>query len=168
MDLEIESVTASKAPLEHESRTGSLKVRFKKPLRSGEQLEFSVKYRVQNPTRGAYFTEPDRANPEKPRQLWTQSQDSDARCWFPCVDYPDNKQTSTTKVVVRKGLFALANGALVERRDGSTTTTFVYRQEIPHPTYLFTLVVGEFSEIGQSWSERSGFLLCRAGTRSRR
>ncbi|MGH7716966.1 MAG: M1 family metallopeptidase, partial [Vulcanimicrobiaceae bacterium] len=149
-DLDIKSVTAGKAPLKHESRTGSLKIRFKKPLCGGEQLEFSVKYRAQNPTRGAYFTEPDRANPKKPRQLWTQSQDSDARYWFPCVDYPDNKQTSTTTVVVRKGLFALANGALVERRDDAKTTTFVYRQDIAHPTYLFTLVVGEFSEIAQT------------------
>jgi aminopeptidase N len=149
-DLEIAGVTAGKDKLEYESRTGSLEVFFKKPLRSGEQLEFSVEYRVQNPTRGAYFTEPDRADPKKPRQLWTQSQDSDARYWFPCVDYPDNKQTSTTTVVVRKGLFALANGALKERRDDANSTTFVYRQDIAHPTYLFTLVVGEFSEIAQT------------------
>ncbi|HTX03430.1 MAG TPA: M1 family aminopeptidase, partial [Candidatus Acidoferrales bacterium] len=139
--------------LEYVRRTGSLTIRFKRPLHSGEQLEFAVRYRVDKPTRGAYFTEPDRANPKKPRQLWTQSQDSDARYWFPCVDYPDNKQTSTTTVVVRMGLFALGNGALKERRDEAGTTIFVYRQEIPHPTYLFTLVVGEFSEIAQTGAE---------------
>ena len=150
VDMDVIDVRSGDEALEYERRTGSLKIRFKRPLRSGERLEFTVKYRVVKPTRGAYFTEPDRANPRKPRQLWTQSQDSDARCWFPCVDYPDNKQTSTTTVVVRKGLFALANGALKERRDDAETTTYVYRQEIPHPTYLFTLVAGEFSEIAQT------------------
>ena len=150
VDMDVTDVRSGDAALEYERRTGSLTIHFKRPLRSGENVEFAVKYRVVKPTRGAYFTEPDRANPKKPRQLWTQSQDSDARAWFPCVDYPDNKQTSTTTVVVRKGLFALANGALKERRDDAKTTTFVYRQEIPHPTYLFTLVVGEFSEIEQT------------------
>ncbi|MBV8654656.1 MAG: M1 family metallopeptidase, partial [Candidatus Eremiobacteraeota bacterium] len=150
VDLQIAEVRAGDAGLEHEVRTGSLRVRFPRPLRAGEELHFSVHYRVADPSRGAYFTQPDRANPEKPRQLWTQSQDSDARYWFPCVDYPDNKQTSTTTVVVRRGLFALANGELVEQRDDAATTTFSYRQDLPHPTYLFTLVVGEFSEIEQS------------------
>jgi aminopeptidase N len=153
VDMDILDVRSGSEVLEHERRTGSLMIRFEQPLRGGEQLEFAVKYRVVKPTRGAYFTEPDKANPKKPRQLWTQSQDSDARYWFPCVDYPDNKQTSTTTVVVRKGLFALANGALKERRDDAKTTTFVYHQEIPHPTYLFTLVVGEFSEIAQTGAE---------------
>ena len=150
VDMEIAAVRSGDRDLEYERRAETLLVRFPGKLRSGEQTKFSTEYRVVEPTRGAYFTRPDKANPKKPRQLWTQSQDSDARYWFPCVDYPDNKQTSLTTVVVRKGLFALANGALIERRDEGDTTTFVYRQEIPHPTYLFTLVVGEFAEVVQT------------------
>lgn len=150
VDMEITGVRAGGERLQHDLRPGSLRVRFPKKLASGERFEFAVDYRVVEPVRGAYFTEPDRAEPSKPRQLWTQSQDSDARYWFPCVDYPDNKQTSSATVVVRKGLFALSNGALIERRDEGSSTTFVYRQDVPHPTYLFTLVVGEFSEIAQS------------------
>ena len=83
-------------------------------------------------------------------QLWTQSQDTDARYWFPCVDYPDNKQTSSTTITVRRGLVR----ALERRRWSSAAMTAIRRicataREIPHPTYLFTLVVGEFSEIAQ-------------------
>src|SRR5579872_2131063 len=150
VDLEIQGVySADGTALQYEVRTGSLLVHFAHPLRAEGQLEFSVRYRVVEPTRGAYFTRPDRASPKKPRQLWTQSQDSDARYWFPCVDYPDNKQTSSTKVFVKRGLFALSNGALVGRRDEGGLTKFLYRQDVPHPTYLFTLVVGTFSEIAQ-------------------
>jgi aminopeptidase N len=150
VDLEIIDVRGAEGEiLPHEQRTGSLLVRFGRALRAGEQFVFAIAYRVVEPRHGAYFTEPDRAYPNKPRQLWTQSQDSDARYWFPCVDYPDNKQTSTTTIVVRKGLFALGNGALVKRRDEGETTIFVYRQDVPHPTYLFTLVVGDFSEVAQ-------------------
>jgi aminopeptidase N len=150
IDMEILSVRSGNRALDYERRAESLLVRFPGRLRGDEQTKFSIEYRVTAPVRGAYFTQPDKANPKKPRQLWTQSQDTDARYWFPCVDYPDNKQTSLTTVVVRKGLFALANGALVERRDDGETTTFVYRQELPHPTYLFTLVVGEFTEVAQN------------------
>ncbi|MGH7682827.1 MAG: M1 family aminopeptidase, partial [Vulcanimicrobiaceae bacterium] len=143
IDMEIRAVRSGDRELEYERRAETLLVRFPGTLRSGEQTKFSIDYRVVDPTRGAYFI-------KKARQLWTQSQDTDARYWFPCVDYPDNKQTSLTTVVVRKGLFALANGELIERRDEDKTTTFVYRQEVPHPTYLFTLVVGEFAEVIQN------------------
>ncbi len=57
--------------------------------------------------------------------------------------------STTTTIVARKPLFALGNGALVERRDDGETTTFVYDQVIPHAAYLLTLVVGEFDEIEQ-------------------
>jgi aminopeptidase N len=150
IDLEINQVRCGDAALRYDVRTGTLVVYFAHVLHPGERLQFSVRYRVTEPVRGAYFTRPDRAYKSKPRQLWTQSQDSDARYWFPCVDYPDNKQTSSTTVSVKRGLFALSNGALLERRDEGDVTKFVYRQEIPHPTYLFSLVVGEFKEIVQS------------------
>jgi aminopeptidase N len=150
IDLEILDVRAGEVQLEREVRSRTLLVRFPRALSAEERFDFSVRYRVRDPVRGAYFTRPDRANPDKPRQLWTQSQDSDARYWFPCVDYPDNKQTSSATIVVPKGQFALSNGALIERRDEVSSTTFVYRQDIPHPTYLFTLVVGEFSEVAQA------------------
>ena len=142
VDLELQGAWMSGAPLQAEVRSGSIKVGFGRALAAGETIDFSLTYRVVSPRRGAYFI-------RHARQLWTQSQDSDARYWFPCVDYPDNKQTSSATIVVRKGLFALSNGALLDRRDQAETTTFRYRQEIPHPTYLFTLVVGDFVEIAQ-------------------
>ncbi len=43
----------------------------------------------------------------------------------------------------------LANGALVERRDEGDRTIFRYRQDIPHSTYLVTMVAGPFVEIAQ-------------------
>lgn len=143
VDLELRGAWLSGVPLRADVRSGSITVNFGRALAAGETIDFSLTYRVVAPRRGAYFI-------RRARQLWTQSQDSDARYWFPCVDYPDNKQTSSATIVVRKGLFALSNGDLIERKDEAETTTFRYRQEIPHPTYLFTLVVGEFTEVAQS------------------
>ncbi len=138
------------APLAFVSTSERLTITFAQPLRAGEAVTFRVDYRVERPIRGLYFTEPDAAEPQKPRQAWTQSQDTDARAWFPCLDYPHEKQTTSATIVVRRGEFALANGALVERRDDGETTIFRYEQAIPHATYLVTMVVGRFAEIEQT------------------
>ncbi len=125
-------------------RDGKVEVRFDPPIAAGERATFALTYRVEKPRAGLFFIAPDPAYPEKVAHAWTQSQDQNARYWFPCLDYPHEKQTTQTTIVVRKGEFALANGALVSRTDDGATTTFVYRQDVPHSTYLVTMVVGPF------------------------
>jgi aminopeptidase N len=153
VDLDVLVVHANHTPLAFTSRARKLDVAFAAPLRAGETLTFSIAYAVISPRRGVYFPEPDAGTPDKPRQLWTQCQASDARYWVPCQDEPDVKQSTRTTIVVPKPLFALGNGALLERRDDGETTTFVYDQTIPHSAYLLTLVVGEFEEVEQTGAD---------------
>ena len=143
VDLDVQAVTAGADALAFTSTSRSLTVVFARPLAARERLSFAVTYRVIAPRRGLYFI-------ERPQQVWTQSQDQDARFWFPCFDHPVDKQTTSSTIVVPKGLFALGNGELVERRDDGDTTIFRYEQRVPHPTYLVTMVVGDFAEIRQA------------------
>ncbi|MDB5071099.1 MAG: Aminopeptidase [Candidatus Eremiobacteraeota bacterium] len=145
VDLDIVSVvrTDDRRALAYRSASETLEITIDPPLRAGDELEFAVEYVVRNPRRGMYFIE------HEPKHVWTQCQDSDARFWFPCLDYPAEKQTTSATVIVPKGHFALANGALVERTEGQAETVFRYEQHIPHPTYLVTMVAGPFSEIKQ-------------------
>jgi aminopeptidase N len=149
IDLEIASVQRDGHPLRFDRRDGTLVIRFDPVIAAGERASFAVAYRVQNPRHGLFFIEPTPEYPEKVSHAWTQSQDENARYWFPCLDYPHAKQTTSTTVIVPRGQFALANGALVERKDAADTTTFTYRQDVPHSTYLMTLVTGPFVEIDQ-------------------
>jgi aminopeptidase N len=142
VDLEVVSVTLDARALAFESTSRALTIFFARPLAAGERVSFAITYRATAPRRGLYFV-------DRPQQLWTQSQDQDARFWFPCFDYPADKQTTSSTIVVPRGLFALGNGELVERTDAGATTVFRYEQRIPHPTYLVTLVAGAFSEIRQ-------------------
>ena len=143
VDLAIDSVRDETGKtLAYRSTSEALVVTFAAPLAARESATIVVTYRVEQPRRGLYFI-------DEPRHVWTQSQDSDARFWFPCVDYPSEKQTTSTTIVVPKGLFALGNGALVERRDDGETTVFRYEQRIPHATYLMTMVAGRFAEVEQ-------------------
>jgi aminopeptidase N len=142
VDLEVTSVTLGGQALAYESTSRSLTIAFARPLAAGERVTFAIAYRAVAPRRGLYFI-------DRPQQLWTQSQDQDARFWFPCFDHPADKQTTSSTIVVPRGLFALANGALVERDDKGETTVFRYEQRIPHATYLVTLVAGAYAEIQQ-------------------
>ncbi len=143
VDLDVTSVTLDGGALRFESTSQSLTIDFARPLAAGERASFAVTYRVVAPRRGLYFI-------DRPRQVWTQSQDQDARFWFPCFDHPADKQTTSATVIVPKGLFALANGELVDRFDDGETTVFRYEQRIPHATYLMTMVAGDFAEIRQA------------------
>jgi len=127
-----------------------LEIRFEPPLAPNARTSFRITYRASRPRHGLFFIEPTKDYPHKARHAWTQSQDENARYWFPSFDYPHEKSTSQTTVVVEKGLFALANGELIERRDEGGKTIFTYRQDVPLPTYLMTFVAGPFVEKRQA------------------
>ncbi|MBV8636590.1 MAG: HEAT repeat domain-containing protein [Candidatus Eremiobacteraeota bacterium] len=150
VDLAILRVERDGNAQAYESRDGKLTIAFDPAIAPGERATFAVTYRAVKPRHGLFFIEPTPEYPARVRHAWTQSQDENARFWFPCLDYPASKQTTSTTVFVPKGMFALANGALAERVDDGARTRFVYRQDVPHPTYLMTLVVGPFAEIEQS------------------
>ena len=150
VDLAVSAVERDGAALAFERRDDALIVTFEPPIAPREELSFRIAYRASKPRHGLFFIEPTPEYPQKMRHAWTQSQDENARYWFPCLDYPHAKQTTQTTVVVRKGEFALANGALIERTDDGETTRFVYRQDVPHSTYLMTFVAGPFVEARQS------------------
>jgi aminopeptidase N len=99
------------------------------------------------PRRGLYFLEPDEHYPNRPTQVWSQCQEEDARHFIPCHDKPHVKMTTEMRVKVPAGWFALSNGDLVTRTDTPSGVSFHYRLDSPHPSYLLTLVAGDFAEI---------------------
>jgi aminopeptidase N len=149
VDMDVSAVERDGKPQPFALRGSKLQIEFSPPLRAGERATFTAKYRVSRPRQGLFFVKPTSAHPEKVVHAWTQSQDENARFWFPCIDYPHDKQRSTTTIRVPKGNFALANGELVERKDDADRTILRYRQAVPHSTYLMTMVAGPFAEVAQ-------------------
>ena len=154
VDLDVERVeligNTPPKMLNFTRRDGKLDIEFDPPVAAGERATFAVRYRVSKPRHGLFFIKPTPDQPQKIAHLWTQSQDQYARFWFPCLDYPHEKQRTVTTMVVPKGTFALGNGELVERRDEGEKTLFRYRQDVPHSTYLVTMVAGPFVEVVQA------------------
>jgi aminopeptidase N len=114
-----------------------------------ERLEhgtLTVKYSA-TPRRGLYFLEPDEHVPDRPRQAWTQCQEEDARHIFPCHDKPHVKMTTEARIRVPVGFYVLSNGELVSREGRGDNEVFHWRLAEPHPSYLVTIVCGEFAEL---------------------
>jgi aminopeptidase N len=152
-ELQIESVTiegegAAKFSLIEDK----LRIELGKTYAKDQEFTVSIRYKG-NPRRGLYFIAPDEAHPKKHPQVWTQGQDEDARYWFPCYDYPNQKATTEVIASVPKGWFALSNGSLLNRRDDGNQTIFHWKQEIPHVTYLVTLAAGEYSALEEKYGE---------------
>lgn len=124
----------------------TLIVRGLSPHKEGQ---VRVTYRA-TPRRGLYFLGPDDKVKDRPVQVWSQCQDEDARHWFPCHDKPHVKMTTELKVRVPHGFLALSNGELVgseKPKAKGAPWTYHFSLDKPHPSYLVTLVAGQFDVV---------------------
>ncbi|HEY7849414.1 MAG TPA: M1 family aminopeptidase [Ktedonobacterales bacterium] len=164
-ELHIEQVTLADGatPLEWWSEGEKLHIQLDRVYGFGEQFGVRVAYWAQ-PRTGLVFVAPDAGNPELPVQAWTQGETEYHHFWFPCHDFPNDRASTTLAATVPAAFFALSNGALEEAREnGDGTKTYRWRQEIPFPAYLITLVAGEFIEIADHWRSVPVNYYVRAG-----
>ncbi len=122
-----------------------LRVEIPKKVTRGQlRIEYSAA-----PSRGLYFLAPDEHYPNRPQQVWSQCQDEDARHWFPCHDKPHVKVTAAFEVTVSDDVSVLCNGTPGKVSASKRSRTKTYRYAMPQrmPSYLFTLVAGQFEVI---------------------
>ena len=121
-----------------------LRVAIPESLEAGH---LAISYKA-TPRRGLYFLEPDEHVPQRPRQVWSQCQEEDARHFLPCHDKPHVKMTTEMIVTVPNGNDVLSNGELLSKETPAEGPwRFHWKMNAPHPSYLLTLVAGEFAEL---------------------
>ncbi len=155
VELDIKDVKLSTGrPASWENTGRKIILDLEKALKTSENVTVSIRY-AGEPRRGMYFIAPDKYYPDKPYQTWTQGEDEDSRYWFPCYDYPNDRATSEVIVTVPQKYIAISNGILLENRDEKSrgTKIFHWKQDIPHSSYLISLVVGEFAVIKEKAEE---------------
>lgn len=112
---------------------------------AGDTIAIDVEYEVR-PERGMHFVRPGRSFPRAPLQMWTQGQKDFARCWFPSNDHPSDKATTEVVAILPDTLDAISNGVLVARTaHGDGTSTWHWRMDAPHATYLVALAAGRWA-----------------------
>ncbi|MFN2464741.1 MAG: M1 family aminopeptidase [Candidatus Dormibacteria bacterium] len=147
-ELTVDSVTMGGKALEYHHEDGVLEIRFKPAVPVGREVEVAIAYHG-SPRTGLNFIGPDRAYPDRPYQAWTQGQDEYARFWFPNHDYPNQKQTTEVIVTAPAEFETISNGRLVSVEKSGRGRRWHWVQEVPHVSYLVTLVVGTF----ERWEE---------------
>lgn len=103
--------------------------------------------------KGLYFINPTGADPDKPRQIWTQGETEANSKWFPTIDAPNQNTTQEIYITVDNQYKTLSNGILVQSTIvNDSTRTDYWRMDKPHAPYLFMVAVGDFSVTEEKWN----------------
>lgn len=149
VNLDVTSVTSGGTNLDFEVTNDKLRVFFAEPVPENTAVTLAIAYSSTRPVNGLYFRTPRLGYTEAETQAWTQGEPEDARYWFPCIDYPNERTTTEVICTVRDDFVALSNGNLIgtTHDPANGKRTFHWRQRQDHVTYLVTLVAGPFVSV---------------------
>ena len=144
------------APLEFINTGQKLLLTFPQVLNKGEEHHVLVRYAVRKPKSGLHFFSPSKDEPQIAEMVWSQGETTDNRYWFPCLDHPNERQSTELIATVPRGMEVLSNGRLVSRQVSSDgkSERFHWLQERSHVAYLVTLVAGRFTIHRETWRNR--------------
>jgi aminopeptidase N len=138
----IDRVSVGGRPARYTHRAGRLRIRPARPVAAGEPFTVEVRYV---------------GTPRPVRSYWGEigwdrltdgalvaSQPVGAPSWFPCNDDVTDKASYRISVSTATPYTVLANGTLRLRRTGAGSTTWVYEQSEPMPTYLASVHIGRY------------------------
>ncbi len=127
-----------------------LQIRFDPPLAPGVAHDLRLQFTVTNPVDGLYWSPAREEKPGRPAraaQLHTQGETDMNSNWFICHDASNDRLTTELLVTVPEGFLVSSNGELALQQSRGGRTTFHWKQNQPHVSYLVTLVVGKFDVV---------------------
>ncbi len=151
VDLSIQSVTVNGKDAHFSTDSGKLHVDLAQPAQAREKYVVLIRYEGQ-PKKGIYFILPNKSNPTRPTEIWTQGESEDTRYYLPIHDYPNDRTTTDMILTVPESWQTVSNGKLVSVANaGQGMKTWTWRQSQPVATYLISVVAGEFDKQSDSW-----------------
>ena len=160
VDLTIHAVRATPIGIgDYTTTRTDLTISFAAPLPPEVPVVLEIEFSAQ-PTRGFYFRTPEMGYPAGDTHVWTQGEAHEARYWFPCFDYPNERSSTEVICHVPAEMTVLSNGKLmsetVDKESGLKAVRWL--QEKPHVNYLICLVAGHFAKLtGQHRDVPLGF-----------
>ncbi|MEZ4654084.1 MAG: M1 family aminopeptidase [Candidatus Eisenbacteria bacterium] len=153
MTVESVEVDGSSAPFLHTQDL--LTVTLGTPIPEGESATVRVSYHGHPPQDGygLYFdTHAGRSF------IWTISEPSDARRWWPVKDRPDDKADSCrVRITAPVSMTATSNGRLESTAPGlSGTQVWTWVERHPIAPYLICVNAGDFEVVSDSWDRPGG------------
>ena len=133
---------------EYVSTAKDLTIVFEHAIAVGQKTAVVIVHEAQ-PTKGLYFRTPEMGYPKTDSQVWTQGETHEARHWFPCYDYPNERSSSEIICHVPSGMTVLSNGEKISETFNSKSGLKSVRwvQDKPHVAYLICLVAGNMKSL---------------------
>jgi len=156
LDFDCSEITVSSARINGKDapftlHDDKLSVQLAQPAKIGAKFDVELKYEGK-PTSGLYFILPDKDNPHRARQVWTQGEAEDTHHYIPIYDYPNDRATSEMILTVPADWLTVSNGKLLSVQDAAGgQKTWTWRQSLPVSTYLISFVAGEYTQKKDSW-----------------
>ena len=147
IDLSVADVRSNANVVDSTNTGTQLIVSFEPPIPVGQESYVEIDHSAE-PTRGLYFRTPAMGYPETDTHVWTQGEAHEARFWFPCFDYPNERSTTEVICHVPADMTVLSNGRRVsEQVNDAGLKTVHWKQEKPHVNYLICLVAGHLEKL---------------------
>jgi len=156
LDFDCSEITVSSARVNGKDAAfdlsdDKLHVKLAQAAKSGEKFDVQLKYEGK-PTSGLYFILPDKDNPTRAKEIWTQGEAEDTHHYIPIYDYPNDRTPSEMILTVPGDWLTVSNGKLLSVQDaGNGQKTWTWRQSLPVSTYLISFVAGEYTEKKDTW-----------------
>ena len=149
IELNVGDVRSSAQVDDFTASEKDITILFDPPIPAGQESWVEIEYSAE-PTKGLYFRTPEMGYPETDTHVWTQGEPHEARHWFPCFDYPNERSSSEIICHVPADMTVLSNGVqIAETVDGDAKAVH-WRQEKPHANYLICLVAGHLEKLEKS------------------
>jgi aminopeptidase N len=150
-DLTISSARVNGKDATFDLRDNKLHVNLPQPAKAGEMFDVNLQYEGK-PTTGLYFILPDKDDPSRPKEIWTQGEAEDTHHYIPIYDYPNDRTTSEMILTVPGDWLTVSNGKLLSVQDAAGgMKTWTWRQSLPVSTYLISFVAGEYKQKKDTW-----------------
>ena len=145
-DLEVEAIWSQRDISAWHAEDHQIAVLFSEAIDVQDQVTIHIRYQAQ-PKQGLYFRTPERGYRPENMHLFTQGESHEARHWFPCYDYPNERFTSEVICRVPADMTVVSNGRLVSEEISDGIKVSHWHQEKPHVCYLIALTAGYFEKI---------------------
>lgn len=150
-DLTVSSARVNGKDARFATHPDKLEIDLTQPAKAGEKFDVEIKYEGK-PTAGLYFVLPDKDDPGRAREIWTQGEAEDTHHYIPIYDYPNDRATTEMILTVPGDWITVSNGKLISVQDAPNgLKTWTWRQSLPVSTYLISFVAGEYKEKKDTW-----------------
>ena len=115
----------------------------------GDYIMIKIAYNTTEKGNSAQFLTPEQTFGKKYPYLFTQSEMILGRSLFPCQDTPAIKFKFDLEIIVPKELRGMLSGIFVGVNNYTEVNTigYIYKQEIPIPSYLLSLAAGNIIQM---------------------